>query len=334
MRVVKTFFVFLSVILSGTALYAQTDASTGKSTSPVTTSAVTAVADDEDIDRYLIGYEDVLEIKVMKHEELNVKVSVSKNGTITVPRLDHPMPAVCKSERQLADDITKAYKENFLRNPFVSVEVAEQKSQSAAVIGAVEKPGNFYLTRKVTLLELLSLAGGPNIHSGIRLMVARTGSTSNCRHGVEAVKEGEVKIMNYRMRDIQDGTKMLWVQPGDIVSVLEADPVYVFGNVRKQGRLLMKEPLTLRQALAAAEGLKSASDKKVRILKQKEGQAQPEEFIYDLDAINKGKVPDPFLEANDVVAVSQDNAQFFMNKIANAATGGIPSLFYRIPLPF
>lgn len=327
MRVVKTFFVFLGVIMSGTSVYAQID----RPTPPTATVAPKA---DDDVNRYLIGYEDVLEIRVMKHEELNVKVSVNKNGTITVPRLDYPMPAVCKTERQLADDITAAYKENFLKNPFVSVEVAEQKSNSAAVIGAVEKPGNFYLTRKVTLLELLAFAGGPNIHSGMRLMIARTGSTSNCRQDLEVVKEGDVKIMNFRMRDIQEGKKIVWMQPGDIVSVLDADPVYVFGNVRKQGRLLMKEPLTLRQALAAAEGLKSASDNKIRILKQKEGQAEPEEFVYDLSAINKGKAPDPFLEPNDVVAVSQDSAKFFMVKIANAATGGIPSLFYRIPLPF
>lgn len=328
MRVVKTFFVFLGIILFAAALPAQTDNTAGNPNAPKTPAA-TRPQDRDDVDRYLIGYEDVLEIKVMKHEELNVKVSVSKNGTITVPRLDAPMLAVCKSERQLADDITAAYKKDFLRNPYVSVEVTEQKSQSAAVIGAVEKPGNFYLTRRVTLLELLAYAGGPNIHSGMRLMVARTGSTSNCRQDVEVVKEGEVKIMNFKMREIQEGKTNLWMQPGDIVSVLEADPVYVFGNVRKQGRLLMKEPMTLRQALSAAEGLKSASDNKVRILKQKEGQAKPEEFIYDLNAINKGKAPDPFLEPNDVVAVSQDNAMFFMTKIANAATGGIPSLFYR-----
>jgi polysaccharide export outer membrane protein len=328
MRVVKTFFVFLGIILFAAAVPAQTDNTAGNSNAPKTTAAPRP-QDGDDVDRYLIGYEDVLEIKVMKHEDLNVKVSVSKNGTVTVPRLDAPMMAVCKTERQLADDITAAYKKDFLRNPYVSVEVTEQKSQSAAVIGAVEKPGNFYLTRKVTLLELLAHAGGPSIHSGMRLMVARTGSTSNCRQDMEVVKEGEVKIMNFKMREIQEGKTNLWMQPGDIVSVLEADPIYVFGNVRKQGRLLMKEPMTLRQALSAAEGLKSASDNKVRVLKQKEGQTKPEEFIYDLNAINKGKAPDPFLEPNDVVAVSQDNAMFFMTKIANAATGGIPSLFYR-----
>lgn len=328
MKAVKTLFVFLGVILSIAAVQAQTDGSAGN-----TATSQKAATSPEDNDRYLIGYEDVLEINVMKHEELKQKVSVGKDGTIMVPRLDYPIVAVCKTERQVAKEIEDGYKKDFLRNPFVSVEVQDSKSQSAAVIGAVEKPGNFYLTRKVTLLELLSYAGGPNIHSGMRLVVARTGSTSNCRNEFEAVRDGEVKLMNFSMKDIQEGRKMVWMQPGDIVSVLEADPVYVFGNVRRQGKLLMKEPLTLRQALASAEGLKSASDNKIRVLRQREGVIQPEEFVYDLKAINAGKAPDPFLQPNDVVAVSQDDWRFFMTKVANAATGGVPALFYRVPLP-
>ena len=91
----------------------------------------------------------------------------------------------------------------------------------------------------------------------------------------------------------------------------------------------MKEPMTLRQALAAAEGLKSASDNKVRILKQKEGQAKPEEFIYDLNAINKGKAPDPFLEPNDVVAVSQDNANVFHDQDSKRRNRRYPVPFYK-----
>ncbi len=52
--------------------------------------------------------------------------------------------------------------------------VSEQKSQSLAVLGAVEKPGNFYLNRKVRLLELLSLAGGHDVEfAGGKIQVAR-----------------------------------------------------------------------------------------------------------------------------------------------------------------
>lgn len=326
MRAVKSFLVFLSLILLGvTVLQAQTDKPTGE-----TPAAQNTAADDED--RYLIGYEDVLEINVLKHADLRQKVSVGKNGTIRMPRIDEPIVALCKTERQLADAIQDAYKKDYLRNPFVSVEVVEQKSQSASVIGAVEKPGTFYLTRKITLADLLALAGGPSIHSGMRMVVQRTGSTSNCRLAEETVKQGEVQLMAYRLSDIREGRRVVWMQPGDVVWVLEADPVYVYGNVREQGRYLMKEPTTLRQAIASAKGLKSSSDMKVRILRPKEGSDEPDEMVYDLKAINKGKAPDPFLQAGDVVAVSEDKAKMILTKLVNSATGGIPALFYRVPL--
>ena len=326
MRAVKSFLVFLSVILLGvTMLRAQTDKPTGEMPAAQNTT-------NDDADRYLIGYEDVLEINVLKHSELRQKVSVGKNGTIRMPRIDEPIVALCKTERQLADAIQEAYKKDYLRNPFVSVEVVEQKSQSASVVGAVEKPGTFYLTRKITLADLLALAGGPNIHSGMRMVVQRTGSTSNCRLAEETVKQGEVQLMAYRLSDIREGRRVVWMQPGDVVWVLEADPVYVYGNVREQGRYLMKEPTTLRQAIASAKGLKSSSDMKVRILRPKEGSDEPDEMIYDLKAINKGKAPDPFLQAGDVVAVSEDKAKMILTKLVNSATGGIPALFYRVPL--
>lgn len=332
MRAVKTFLIFLSVILLGVAtLQAQADKPAGDSPAKTTPPQNTAT-NNEDEDRYLIGYEDVLEINVLKHPELRQKVSVGKNGTIFMPRIEEPIVAVCKTERQLADAIQEAYKKDYLRNPFVSVEVSEQKSQSASVIGAVEKPGTFYLTRKVTLSEMLALAGGPNINSGMRMVVQRSGSTSNCRLPEETAPQGEVQVMGFRISDIREGKKLVWMQPGDVVWVLEADPVYVYGNVREQGRLLMKEPTTLRQAIASARGLKSASDNKVRILRLKEGSADPEEFVYDLNAINKGKAEDPFLQAGDVVAVSEDKAKMILTKLVNSATGGIPALFYRVPL--
>src|SRR5262245_52256963 len=72
-------------------------------------------------DRYRIGYQDTLDIQVFRHPELNKRVSVDANGTITLFRLDAPIVAVCKTESELAGDIAKAYEKDYLRNPEVSV---------------------------------------------------------------------------------------------------------------------------------------------------------------------------------------------------------------------
>lgn len=316
-----TALIFTLLLAGFNAAIAQTD---GSAAQQVTTGIKSSV------ERYRIGFQDVLDIQVFKHPNLTQRVSVGPNGTILLFRLDKPITAVCKSERELAADITEAYREKFIRDPQVTVVVAEQKSQSFAVIGAVEKPGNFFVDRRVHLLELLALAGGPNKEAGTRLLIARTGSTSNCKDGSEP--DSDVKVLDYRIRDIQQGREIVWLKPGDVVSVLDADIVYMYGDVYKQGSYRIREPITLTQAIATAEGLRPAAKKdKVRILRQREGSVERDEFVFDLNQIDKGKVRDPILEPNDIVAVSQDQTKSILLGVADALKSSVPSVLYRFP---
>ncbi|MEP6849233.1 MAG: polysaccharide biosynthesis/export family protein [Acidobacteriota bacterium] len=294
---------------------------------------VPSAADSSD-ERYKIGYQDTLDIQVFRHPELNRRVSVDTNGTIQLFRLDLPITAVCKTEAELASDIAKAYEKDYLRNPEVNVVAVEQKSQSVSVIGAVEKPGSFFINRRVRLLELLAFAGGPKAdEAGTRLLVARTGSRSNCQTGgMQPSDSDAVELLDFKIRDVQAGKETLWMQPGDVVSVLKADVVYMYGNVIKQGAVKISEPLTLTQAIVLAEGLKSATKTdNIRVIRTKPGTSEREEKVYDLNLIGKGKMPDPFLEPNDIVAISEDKTKSIINNIGKSLTQGIPSIFYRIP---
>jgi polysaccharide export outer membrane protein len=139
-------------------------------------------------------------------------------------------------------------------------------------------------------------------------------------------------LLDFKLKDVLEAKQNLIMQPGDVVSVMDADVIYVYGNVNKQGQVEIREPLTLTQVLASAEGIKSASDKgKVRVLRQRPGSMERDEFVYNLDDIASRKVPDPFLEPNDVVAVNVDKTKEIFNSIGRAMTQGIPSLFYRVP---
>lgn len=286
-------------------------------------------------DRYRIGFQDTLDVQVFRHPELSKRVAVAPNGTISLFRLDQPVVAVCKTEEELANDIAAAYAKDYLKNPEVSVLAVEQKSQSVSVIGAVEKPGSFYINRRIHLLELLAFAGGPKTdEAGTRLLVARTGSSSNCQDADASKDPDDVQLMDFKLRDVQEGKQTLWMRPGDVVSVMDADVVYVYGNVNKQGSVKIKEPLTLTQAIVLAAGLKPATRKdNIRVLRQKSGSVDREELVYDLSKIDKGTSPDPFLEPNDIVAVSEDKTKSIINSIARSITGGVSNVFYRIPLP-
>jgi len=295
------------------------------------TTAFGQLAAENQDDRYRIGFQDIIDIQVFRHPELNIKAPVNPNGTINLYRLSKPVIAVCKTQRELAVDIETAYKVSYLKNPQVNVNIAEQRSQSVSVIGAVEKTGTYSVSKRMHLLELLALAGGPNKESGTRLILARTGSSSNCKAASDtSTARDEVLLMSYKLRDIQEGKKTVWIQPGDIVSVLDADLVYVYGNVVKPGQLKVREPITLTQAIASSEGLKSATDKdRVRILRQKPDSIDREELPFNLSDIEKGTVNDPYLEPNDIVAVSKDGTKAFMNGFMKAFTNGLPTIFAR-----
>jgi len=317
------------------ALNAAAQISNGQVPAPSSTPLRTTVLDaNAQSDRYRIGFRDVLDIQVFRHLDLSQRVPVSPNGTIVLFRLEHPVIAVCRTERELATDIENAYKEKYLRDPEVNVVVAEQKSQSIAVIGSVEKPGNFFVNRRVHLLEMLAMAGGPNREAGTRLLIARTGSSSNCKESNDAPDSDKVDVVGFKIRDIQEGKETFWMQPGDVVTVLDADIVYMYGNVNRQGSIKIREPITLTQAIVSAEGLKSAANKdKIRILRQRPGGVDREELIYDLNQIDKGRVKDPYLEPNDIVAVSEDKAKSILQGLANSIKSSVPNVIYRVPLP-
>ena len=310
-------------------------AMTGVAQTPEATTAQTVPASYSNgkDERYRIGFQDTLEIQIFRHPELTQRVSVNSNGTINLFRIPAPIVAVCKTERELATEVAAAYEKDYLRNPEVNVVAVEQRSQSFAVIGAVEKPGQYFINRRIRLLELLAQAGGPNKEAGSRLLVARTGSTSNCKiDEVSNQNSDDIAVLDFKISDVMSAKVNLVMRPGDVISVSDADVVYVYGNVIKQGQVTIKDTITLTQALASAEGLKPATKKNnVRVLRQKPGSLEREELVYDLGEIDKNKLKDPYLEPNDVVAVSEDKAKSILNNIGKSLTNGIPSIFYRVP---
>jgi len=283
-------------------------------------------------DRYRIGFQDVLDVQIHRHPELNQKVAVSAKGTIVLFRIEKPVVAVCKTEEELSDEIAAAYTDKVLKSALVRVAVAEQKSQPVAVIGAVEKPGSFFVNRRMHLLEMLALAGGPNKESGTRLIVMRSGNASSCKRPDHAPADDSATLADFKIRDVQEGKATYWMHPGDIVSVLDADIIYVYGNVNKQGIVKVREPITLTQAIVSSEGLKPATKRdRVRVLRRASGTTEREELIFDLNAIDKGKIRDPYLEPNDIVAVSEDKTKAILRGLVDSVRNSVPNVLYRFP---
>lgn len=333
-----TIFSFLMVfsLISG---FSQNDfcfvafAQDTKETTTETPQPVKPVLVNKPTERYRIGLQDVLDIQISRHPELSqASVKMDSQGRIRLPRIEKQVMAICKTENELAMEIQNLYKESYLRDPFVSVYVREQNSQPFSVIGAVKKPGYYVTNRRLTLLELLSFAGGPDVEfAGTKIQVARVGGISGCVDESENVPtDGEVAFFTYNLSDVIKQKTNPVMKPGDILYMMEFDQAFISGNVKEPKSIPLKQEITLTQAIAAAGGLLPATKKsEVRILRQEPGSLVKEVLVFDLNAINSKKVTDPVLLANDVVDVPKDGVKSVTNDIFKAITTGIPNIFFR-----
>ncbi len=109
---------------------------------------------------YLIGPFDKLSVDVFGIDELSrPEVQVDANGTISLP-LAGTINAAGKSPPELAREIERALRGNFVRNPQVSVNLKDTVSQVVTVDGQVAKPGLYPVIGKMTLMRAVATAGG------------------------------------------------------------------------------------------------------------------------------------------------------------------------------
>src|SRR5574341_426176 len=234
----------------------KTGAATPRGDAP---STADAQADAKVDDRYRIGPGDVLEIRVFNRPQLSLEAArVDAHGMIRMPLIEEDLQAACRTESELAKEIGARYR-RYQRNPQVFVFVKEYNSQPVAVIGAVDKPGRFQLQRRVRLLELISFVGGPTDKAGTRIQVAHMGSGLTCDPSgkLTTTEEGLGDFEVYSLAETLQGDHKSnpYVQPGDVVTIPEAEQAFVIGNVYKPSPIPLKMPITVSQAIAMAGGV-------------------------------------------------------------------------------
>jgi polysaccharide export outer membrane protein len=315
--------IVLGIALCIFAANAQTAPTSAK---PPGSPAVTSVSSEDT--RYRIGPGDVLGIIVRKAPELSLEaVRVDQQGMIRIPMIDDAVHAACKTESELAIHIATLYLE-YKNNPSVDVFVREFQARPVAVIGAVNAPGQFRLQRQVRLLELLSFAGGPSPRSGRVINIIHAGGPNICETKASdsnsAVVPQELSV--YKLYDTLKGKEGSnpFVQPGDIVSLLEADQVFVIGHVNApQAIFLRDQPITILRAIAIAGGpARDANTRKVRIIRQINGSDGKQEILVDLKAIQKQKAANVLLLPDDIVEVGSSVGKTILGML----TGVVPAV--------
>ncbi len=183
-------------------------------------------------------------------------------------------------------------------------------------------------------MELLSLAGGPDVEfAGGKIQLARLGNVAGCKEVVGTqIERDDMTIVSFSLRQVLEGKQNPWMQPGDIISVLQAEEAYVVGNVNKPTKVSLREPVTLTTAIAQAEGMdKNAKTDKIIIQRQETGSLAKTELVFNLKDIRDKKISDPVLQANDVVTVGTDKIKSISNGLFQVLKGALPNAVYRIP---
>ncbi|MEC7948229.1 MAG: polysaccharide biosynthesis/export family protein [Myxococcota bacterium] len=246
-----------------------------------------ARAADADPDAvYRIGAGDSVRIRVVGEDDLTGVFLVDASGRLDLPMVG-VLPADGLTAMQIGTRLTRVLASDFLVDPQVSVQVEKFASRPVQVLGAVRKPGTYYLEGPTRLLEILAEVGG----------VLDEKSSSEVRVSGGDGREPVVVDLEALMLS-GDGDVVL--SAGDVVHVLEGKVIYVNGQVGKPGSVAWKGGITVTRALALAGGAKGTANlRKAYLLRD----GQPERL--NLRRIFRGKDPDPVLRPGDQLLVGE-----------------------------
>ena len=266
-----------------------------------------------------LGSGDEISIWVRDAPEISDrKYRIEENGEIRLPTIGR-VEAGGLTVKELEAALLERLKSQIVE-PDVQVSVTEFRSHPVMITGAVRQPGVQEIRDRMTLLQVLTAAGGPGTDAGDSVKISRRKEYGRIPlPSVQDDPSGEFSVAEEDLAGVLDGTDAaarLAIRPGDTVSVPRARIVYVMGEVKRSGGFVLdgksKEVSTL-QALAMAEGLNSttASPKKALILRPMPG-GPPQTVPVDLSKLldGKGKGEDLLLKPNDILFVPDNHSKF------------------------
>lgn len=254
---------------------------------------------------------DVVDVDFVGSFEFDWRGGLTPDGFLDgLERAEKPIFALCRTEAEVAASVKEQHK-YFLRDPDVVVRIVDRSNRALAyVTGSVRTAQRFQLRRSVSLLELIVLSGGITDGSNGEIVIfrppnvscggARTAGAQKRLSAAAEPKRISIKIADLLSGDPDANPRIL---SGDVVSVTEAPPVFLIGDVATPRKMNLTPDLTLTRAIAFAGGIsRSFSGQKARI-HRRTPEAQILEF--DLRRVLQKKVEDPKLEPYDVIEVEQ-----------------------------
>jgi polysaccharide biosynthesis/export protein len=253
---------------------------------------------------HTLGPGDRLEIEMVGQPESRQTLTVGPDGRIyydLLPGIDvwglTPSQAKFRIEKEMSQYVKAS--------PQVHVTLRGVESKKVWILGRVGSPGVYSLAGPTTLLEAVTLAGGP---------ASSTASTGDTGTGIGeladlnkafVMRRGQIIPVDFkRLLKEGDVSQNIYVQPDDFIyfPTAVARNIYVMGAVGTPRILRYRDNMSLVSAVAGAGGsVQYAHLREVAVVRG--SLANPKVAIVDFEDIIKGRHSDVLLEPSDIVYV-------------------------------
>ncbi len=286
----------------------------------------TALLPPHDFKDYRVGPEDLLQISFLDIDRLSTEARVNGQGQIRL-LLVGEVHVAGLSPAEIAKKLSDLYRrEDYLKNPQITVSVKDFRYQRVAVTGAVNKPDYYSLIGPRTLLEVLGMAGGLSDKAGEVVNVIRPQNSVPAAFdaGKDPLGEGaEITMVDLNRLLLKGATdRNLTIQNGDVIFVPFALTAYVMGAVTKPGGVLLKENMTVTKAISHSGGLNLVLASNNATIVRNDESGRRVTIPVDLSQITNGRAEDLPLQENDIVFVHESGARRFFFDIKTFLPGG------------
>ena len=255
--------------------------------------AVAAVGESQA--NYVVGPEDILSVTVFNEAQLSGRYRVENDGHFSYPFLGR-VKAGGATVADVAATLRARLADGYLRNPQVTVEVEQFRSQSVFVIGEVRSPGKYMLSGSVSLIEALAQAGSVTQQAGGEVLILHPKDGAR-RPGAVTPERTDADVQRVNLHEIETGrlSRNVDIRDGDTIFVPKAERFFVTGFVRTPGSYTLEPNMTVLQAISMAGGVtERGSGRRLRVTRVVGGERK------DLDA-----KPTDLVQPGDTITVRQ-----------------------------
>ncbi len=274
-----------------------------------------AALPQETPDSYILGPGDLVQVSVLDMEEIGKYPSrIDIRGNLNLPvvgRVEAAGLTIDQLEAKITERLTR-----HLRAPDVTVSITEMQSQPVSVLGSVGKPGVQQVQGRMSLMEVISQAGGLRTDAGYSIRIARLREWGAIPlEGAREDETGRYYVAEVGISEILEGNapaKNIPVKPHDVITVPKGQMVYVMGAVKKSGGFVLgeRQTITVLEAVSLSEGFdRFAREGEIKIMRKTENPESRAEIAVNVKRILEGKDRDIALEADDILYVPLSGAK-------------------------